>query len=302
MTQISDLTSNNRWLMGTALASLIAAGALTINPSPVFAAQQASWNPTASERLVKLPGQYLKKSIDNDFSKSGLANELARKDEQIELKRQSLGDLQKAVERADGELKADLRHQFLAEKQAFISLMKDQQDLQRRQARTKARLYSDILRKLERNKGAQTPQRAALVKQQDAARQRFAAVQTAVDAKLFESSLAPESRYAREYASNVAAIENLVAAINNHPMNKSTQIDGQEMNKADYLRHLIAESESDLAIIDQERNILGYMAKLVSLDALALSDASFEAPEGQTAANTDRKKPLFSAIDYFVNR
>lgn len=302
MKQIDYPRPTNRWLMGTALASLITAGALAVDVSPAQAAQGASWNPTASERLVKLPGQYLKKSIDNDFSKSGLANELSQKEEQIGLKSQSLGDLQKAIERAEGELKTDLRHQFLAEKQAFISLMKDQQDLQRRQARTKARLYGDILRKLERTRGVRTPQRAALVKQQDAARQRFAAVQTAVDAKLFESSLAPESRYAREYASNVAAIENLVAAINSHPMNRSTQIDGQEMSKADYLRHLVAESESDLAILDQERNILGYMAKLVSLDALALTDTSPEASEDQVASDSGQKKPLFSAIDYFVNR
>ena len=36
----------------------------------------ADWNPVASERLVRLPGAYLKRAVDNDFAGSALAAEI----------------------------------------------------------------------------------------------------------------------------------------------------------------------------------------------------------------------------------
>ena len=43
-------------------------------------------------------------------------------------------------------------------------------------------------------------------------------------------------------------------------------------SKADYLRHQIADTDTDLALVNQESQIVGYMAKLVALDAQALAE------------------------------
>ncbi len=285
------------------LALTVLAG-LTLAPqlAAPAAGSSTAWRPVASERLIKLPAQYLKKAIDRDFSNSELANAMVDVEDRIKRKRQTLEDLQAAVERAEGEIRTELRHQFLAEKKAYIELAAEQQSLRRRQAKTKIRLYEKLLGKLKREQGALTPQRAALIEKQDAARQRFEAARVQVDTKLFQSTLTAESKYAREYAKNISAIETLVQAINAHPMNASAEIDGQAISKADYLRHLIAEGEADLAIVDQEGAILGFMAKLVSLDALALSEDID--PDAETDLASDEDAPdadhVTSAVGFFV--
>lgn len=272
-------------------------------PTVAAADTTASWNPVASERLIKLPPRYLKKSIDSDFTKSGLAAVLLNKEEEAGFKRQTLSDLMAATDHAEGELRIELRHQFLAEKQAYLQIMKEHQDLRRKQARTKIRLYERLLRKVERERGAMTPQRTALVTKQKEARQRFEANRNMVDTKLFHSTMATESRYAREYAKNLVAIEKLFAAIQAHPMIESNVEDGEPVSKPDFLRRLIAETEADLAVIDQEHTILGYMAKLTSLDALALSESIDEIEGGNDDLVVDQpSRGLTTDIDFFVKR
>lgn len=282
-------------LLGLAVAPMAAVAATN---------NDTSWHPTASERLIKLPAQYLKKAVDRDFSNSGLASALLDVDQKITLKRQTLADLQAAIERADGDVRIELRHQFLAEKKAYIELAAEQQTLRRRQAQTKIRLYEKLLGKIKREQGSLTPQRAALIEKQDAARQRFEASREQVDTKLFQSTLTAQSKYARQYAKNMQAIETLVQAINAHRMNAAPELDGQTITKEDYLRHLIAESEADLSLVDQESQILGFMAKLVSLDALALSedidpDADPNRIQDEDAPNADN---VTSAVGFFVGQ
>ena len=265
--------------------------------------QSASWNPVASEQLIKLPPQYLQKRIDADFSKSGLAAALSEKAQQVDLKRQTLGDLQAASDRASGELRIDLRHQFLAEKQAYIELMKEQQTLRRSRTETRVRLYQSLLRRLDRKKGAMTPQRVALLKKQEVAHSRFEASRAAVDTKLFETTMTTESRYAREYAKNLSAIEQLVAAVQTHPMNAQPSIDGEIIGTPEYLQRLVTDGEAQLAVIEQEGSILGYMAKLVSLDALALSETLSESETSIDQASAAQPKQGVTAdVQFFVSR
>jgi hypothetical protein len=275
-----------------------------LTPSTVSAAggNGPSWNPVASEQLIKLPPRYLQKRIDADFSKSGLATALSEKSQAIERKRQTLGDLQAASQRAEGELQVDLKHQYLAEKQSYIELKKQQQDLRRRQTKTRVRLYQSLLRKLTRGKGSMTPRRAALIEKQAAARTRFEAARTAVDTQLFQSTLTTESKYAGEYAKNLSAIEQLVAAVQTHPMNARPAIDGETVGTPEYLRRLATDAEAELAVIDQEGAILGYMAKLVSLDALALSDSLIETDDPATDAATQPNRGVTADVQFFVSR
>lgn len=287
------------------LAAAALAMALAVAPRPAAAETAEKWAPVASEKLMQLPGDFLRKAVDNDFARSGLAQELASLEEQIALKRSTLADLQGAIERAqDGEVRLDLQQQFLSEKRAYIELMRDHQEIRRRRAATKVQLYERLLDNLNRKHRATTPEKAAFIAKQRAARQRFEASASQVDARLLASAAASESRYAREYAQNREAIEQLAAAINAHPMNAAPAIDGQPMTRAEYLRQLIAENEGELAIIDQERTILGHMAKLVSLDALALSegignDAYAQADSGHTE---EAPNQAASAVEFFIKR
>tara|TARA_R110000868_G_scaffold17851_4_gene77950 strand:+ start:8693 stop:9574 length:882 start_codon:yes stop_codon:yes gene_type:complete len=290
-------TANPKPVIALALAGAILA-------APALADTPATWSPTASEQLIKLPGDYLKKAVDNDFARSRLAAALVGLDRNIALKQQTLADLQAAIERADGELRTELQHQFLEEKRNYIDMMKEHQDLRARRANTKVRLYERLLSKLNRAQRAVTPQQADLLTKQNSARARFEASAARIDTRLLSSSVAAESKYAREYAKNLSAIESLVQAVKSHPMNQTPQIAGVPVSRGEYLRQLVAENQAEVAVVDQERAILGYMAKLVSLDALALSEG-IDAPaetEIADAADNDRKTGVTGAVDFFVSR
>lgn len=285
-------------LTGCVVAVSLMTGSPAVARTP---ADDATWSPRASERLIKLPSNFLKKAIDQDYAKSSLAAAVRDTEETMALKTRTLEELRGAIEQAEGDLKVELRHQFLAEKRAYLDLVADHQSLRRKHARTKIRVYEQLLGKIRRDSSALTPQRAALIDKQTAAAARFENSIAKVDAKLFRSSLVTESKYAREYARNVAAIEQLVQAINAHPMNEQPKIDGAIVSREDFLRQLIADNEATIAVLDQEQSILGYMAKLVALDATALSESveggGIVEAEAQTAEST-----ITNAVDFFVNR
>lgn len=147
-----------------------------------------------------------------------------------------------------------------------------------------------------------TPTQARLIDNQKQARQRMESSAAQIDAKLMQTSMAPESRYAREYGKNLAAVENLVRAINAHPMNQQPEVDGQPISQQAYLRQLIAGNESELALLNQEQTVMGYMAKLVSLDALALSEGiKVETDDTSITIDGDGGNDIASAVDLFTN-
>lgn len=274
---------------------------LSLSATAPTLAETPNWRPSASERLVKLPGTYIKKAIDQDFQGSALATALGDVGTRIGNKTQTLEDMRSATEKADGEIRDELQQQFLAEKHGYINLMGERQDLRRKQIKTKVRLYEALLQKLERRNEGTSQTMETLAKNREAAKQRFAGSVATVDIKLFNSSTATESKYGKEYAKNMAAIESLVTAINAHPMNVQPEFDGQPLSKQDYLRQLIAEEESDLAVLDQEETILGYMAKLVALDAMALSEGLTDDAMA-LGDNGDELSSPASAVEFFITR
>ena len=257
-----------------------------------------TWKPQSSERLVKLPAQYLKKSLDADFAESELGQVLRETDERIRLKGQTLADLRAAIERADGEVATELRHQFLAEKKAFIEIMNDKQRLKRRRAATQKRVLDQLLARLQRENRGMSPARAELVERQQAARQRFEGTLQNVDLKILESISVQETRYAQEYAKNLAAIQQLVAAIEDHPMSQQSPAQAG-LSRRDRIRTMIADAEAELALVSQEEQALGYMAKLVALDAAALAE-QIEITTTLAEVETPQPTSVESAIQFFV--
>ena len=145
-----------------------------------------------------------------------------------------------------------------------------------------------------------TPAREKLIASQVAAHQRFEATVPAVDIKLLATSAAPESRYSREYGTNLTAMETLMRAIDDHPMNARPVIDGQTVSKGDYVRQLIADTDAEIALIQQEESILGYMAKLIALDATALSEQVGDAE--RIDSDVTERTGITSVVDLFVRK
>jgi len=268
---MSNTSCLRGWLAATAMASILSAGL------PV-GAQDANpdWYPESSERLVKLPANYLKKSLDRDFAESALGTALQGANEEVGAKTKTLEDIQNAIARAEGEMKLELRHQFLHEKRAYVDLMARRNDLQQKHVKIQTRLLEDMIDRMRPEMGGMSNTRQELVKRQEAARTRFESSLANVDMALFDATGMPESKYSAKYAENTAAIEQLVARIQTHSMNESAFVDGENMTKEDYVRQMLADAQAEQAIVEQEGTILGYMAKLVALDAMALAEEALD--------------------------
>lgn len=299
MKQIQKRGFRNPLLAGAVFLSM-ASFAAPATISPAFA---ETWSPVASERLLRLPGESLEKAVENDFAKSGLAQEMIGVEEQIGFKQMTLQDMQAAVERAeDAELKMELQFQFLEAKRDYLALMQTQQTLRKKQASAKMRLYENLLDKVGRAERAQTPEQVALVDRQMQARQRMERSSQAVDSALLMATAVETSKYSAEYRKNVGAIEQLMAAIQNHAMNEAPSIDGRAVSREEYLRQLVANAQSDLALVEQEAVILGHMAKLVSLDALALAEGIQETQsQGVLAASNPTTQSPSELVGLFTN-
>ncbi|MBT3196095.1 MAG: hypothetical protein HN842_00165 [Gammaproteobacteria bacterium] len=284
--------------MGAVVLALTLAISLTVVTVPASAAaSDSSWRPQVSEKLIRLPASYLKRAIDRDFSQSSLAGAIEQKSSDLQLKSQTMQDLQKGIERSEGELKTEMRHQFLVEKERYLDLTAEQIDLRKRHVKTRITFYERLLGEVEQH-GADSEEEMQLLEQQQDAVKRFEGSVAKVDMKLFGQMGTQQSKYSKEYTKNLSAIERLVGAIQGHKMNATTQVDGEAISKPDYLRRMITESESEVALLEQEETILGYMAKLISLDALALSE---EVDDPEWVDSEVISTSVASAIDFFVS-
>ena len=254
----------------TALLTLLLVAPVSASPTP-------EWRPVASERLITLPTPYLKKSLDHDYQGSALGRAVREAGVAARVKAGELGNLQAAIADAEEPARMQLRHQLLAEKRAYLDLTERRVELRRKGAETRLGLYREMLAKLRDGEAAETGETRALRARQSSARKRFESTLADVDRRLFRSTHPPESRYATKYGENQAAITKLMARLERHPMNGQAMIAGAPVGKAGWLREMVAETESELALLEQERVILGHMAKLVAFDALALSEEAMDA-------------------------
>ena len=196
-------------------------------------------------------------------------------------------------------IKTELRHQLLAEKRAYVNIVSQKNKMRWKQLMTKQRLYERILNKLSQKNRALSPGKKILIEQQDAAKNRFNKTISAIDLKLFETASIPESAYSRKYSKNMTVINQLLEKVNNHRMNKAVQVNGQKLNKKEYVQKLLNDTQSEIAILEQEENILGYMAKLVALDALTLSEEALDADLADSDTPSDEGPA--EAANLFIN-
>jgi len=287
--------SSRSLILGLALS--IAATGLTSLPA-YASGGDPSWQPQASERLVKLPASYLKRSLEQDFTRSELGQALRDMDTEISFKAETLTDLQAAIDVSEGEVQTDLRHQFLVEKREYIDLVSRKIELRRKALEKKSGVLEKLMKRMGQEDTSLTPVRRELIARQDKARARFQASMSSVDMELLETSVMPESKYSQQFATNLSAIDSLTQAIEGHAMNQAPEIDGVAVTRERYVRQMIADTQAELELIGQEENILGYMAKLVALDATALADEVADAE--LVDSDTPNGETLTSAVKFFV--
>jgi hypothetical protein len=176
--------------------------------------------------------------------------------------------------------------------------MERQIDLNRQQAKTRLKLYEKMLKEFGSKNASNSSGVKQLIAKQTLARSRFKSSLAQVDLKIFETASFPESQYAVKHGQNIQAIEKLLDHIKQHGMNQSLTADGVEMTKEEFIRHMATEAEAELALTDQDDTILGYMAKLVALDAMALSEETMDA-ELADSSLPGNSSPA-QAVQFFV--
>jgi len=293
-----DRTPPRKVALALGLTTAILAGVVFTSGALAANSANPSWRPQSSERLIKLPTSYLKKSLEHDFQQSQLGLALQNTDENISLKAKTLSDLQNAVGESQGEVQNELRHQFLGEKRDYINLMSQRNDLKRKHLETKRRLFEKMLDRMAEGKDI-SPVKQELLDKQEMAVKRFESSFDKVDMRLFKNGMAADSKYGQKHSQNIAAIDQLMNRINNHRMNAPAEDDGRPLTHEEQVRRMAANVQAELALLDQEEGILGYMAKLVALDAMALAEDSLDAELSDS--DTPGSKGPAGAVTFFMN-
>lgn len=271
-------------------------------PAAAIATMNADWNPVASERLVSMPAKFMDATIEKDFQRSPLANGMNALDSQIQMQVSRMQELKLALSETSGEQAVELRHQFLEAKSSYLDLMNEKHQLNERALQKKSALYQNVLDKLQRKKAkAQDPATAAVIANQKAARERLARSMEQVDLLMADSIPGQPSKYQKEYGENLAKMAQLKEAIARHAANESPMVGNQAMTREEYVRYLLANLDSEQALLDQERLMIGYMAKLVALDAQALEHEITHGELDQQAEQAKEKVRLANTADLFMN-
>jgi len=284
-------------------AVTVATGIALLIWTPAVAKSNAGWQPQISEKVLVLPQKQLERAIQRDFAASPLASDMMDIDQQIASEVTNIQSLNESLHFYEGDAAIEARHQTLAAKRAYIGLMGEQIGLKRAKLKTKLRLYQHLTRTAKRNANNLEDQRemtAAI----DAAQERAGKVESTLREELFYSSNLPESKFGEDYAANRQAIEALRNAIANHPLNQVDAGIDAPANKIEELQRLAMNVEAQLAILDMEDEVLGHMAKLLSLDAMAFAEEVAERAyleNGETNDFTEDFRSPATGVKLFVN-
>jgi hypothetical protein len=157
------------------------------------------------------------------------------------------------------------------------------------------------LKRLDRNLSRDTAQQKAMsgvAQLQADAKSRIEGVSSKLREQIALEPLTKETNFSKAFDKNMAAISSLKNAIANHRMQTWFGLDNGT-TKAEMLRQLMLNTEADLALIEIETELLGHMAHLLSLDAMALAEdvaaQSFDvAAKSETFSSPSDAVPLFT--------
>ena len=275
--------------------------ALTLSGA-ALASSPPGWQPQISEKILVLPQKQLERAIQRDFAASPLASDMMNVDQQIASEVTNIQSLSANQHLYEGEAAIEVKHQVLAAKRAYIGLMGEQIGMKRKKLQTKLRLYRHLARTARRN-DSNLAERREITAAIDAAQQRAGAVESELREELFYSTNLPETKFGEDYAANRQAIESLKSAIANHPLNQSDGSIDAPHNKIEELQRLAIFAEAQLAVLDMEDEVLGHMAKLLSLDAMAFAEEVAEIAylANEEAPNDAEFRSPAAGVQLFVN-
>lgn len=275
--------------------------AISLVSTAAMAGQQPNWQPVSSEKLISLPANYISQTIESDFMSSPLAAQIDALDESMGEVVTTMHDLKAAVEGANADEQVELKHQFLQAKSDYLDLMAQKQNLDQKAIDTRRKIYEKVLGKINKaNINANSREVIELKQMQKNARSRMEKAKALVDNALLEAG-DNSSDYSNDYAKNMSKLEALKSAINSHSANAGAAIDGQTVSKSDYVRHLLTSLNTEQAIFDQEKLMLGYMAKLVAMDAQTLEHQLLASSEENGEAKAERARTSLSGTtDLFI--
>lgn len=276
-------------------------GAMISFVSVTGLADSGQWTPMSSEKLIQMPAGYLDRYVEQDFRQSALGQSIEEVDGALSGQRSSMASLRENIKHTEGEQNKQLRYQLLQAKSDYLDAVEEKQRLERLALDKKSRVYQDVLASiLKDQRKRKDPVTLRLVEQQQSARERMERSIALVDDVLSNQADSKPTRYSKQYKENLEKVEALKTAIANHVANASPVVDGRDVSREEYVRFLLSNIESERALLDQEQLMLGYMARLVALDAHTLEQEvalGVDVPGVDSAAEPER---LAEAADLFI--
>ena len=254
----------------TIMATVALVGVSQMQTAVAFAEIHRQWRPQLSEKILLLPPKHMNDAIEQDFSKSGLAQNMTSVETQLSDQVSTIDQLKQNLSRYDEQEQIEARHQIIVGKKTYIELLSQQIDLKRERLHTKL----GLLKRLDRNLSRDTAQQMAasdVAQLQADAKSRIEGISNKLREQIALEPLTKETNFSKAFDKNMVAISALKDAIANHRMQSRLGLDSGT-TKADMLRQLILDTEADLALIEIETELLGHMAHLLSLDAMALAE------------------------------
>lgn len=266
-----------------------------------FPTQAQEWQPISADSLVKLPANLIEKRIQQDFRLSPLATELLAIENQMVDESNKIQSLKSLIERAEQGQMIDEKVDMVQIKSNFLDLLQKGQQIRQSQLESKIDVYQKVLEKLYQGNGEDLNSKAYQLRiSQRAAKDRMQKVMKQVDENLLQNGFSEQSPYAKEFASNLAKIDQLKDAIASHSANLAASIDGREVSTQEYIRQLLMQSSSEQSLLDQEALMLSYMAKIVALDAQSLEFTISEIQEQQALSSAGPTSTPANSVSIFL--
>ena len=280
------------------IATVALVGVSQMQTAIAFAEIDRHWRPQLSEKILLLPPKHMNDAIEQDFSKSGLAQNMTSVETQLFDQVNAIDQLKQNLSHYDEQEQIEARHQIIVGKKTYIELLGQQIGLKRERLHTKL----GLLKRLDRNLSRDTAQQKAtsdVAQLQADAKSRMEGISSKLREQIALEPLTKETNFSKAFDKNMAAISALKDAIASHRMQQSRLGLDSGATKADMLRQMMLDTEADLALIGIETELLGHMAHLLSLDAMALAEdvatQSFTvATKAQAYSSPSDAVPLFT--------
>lgn len=275
--------------------------------SVMASSQSGAWNPVASEKLIKLPASYMEKMVEKNFRDSPLAAQMSSVDQQAQQQVSLMARLKEEIKTATGEDKIEARHQLLAAKSAYLDAIEQQQKLEQQALATRSQLYQGVLSQLNQGKRQrQDPELMVVTQNQQLAQQRLKRTMAMMENLSIENPALDEnpetsSAYNSDYDLNLKKISSLQQAIQKHAANSNSPVEGQPVNRVEYVRQLLGQVDAQQALLAQENQMLSFMAQLVALDAQALEMELTTSEIDASGHAVNDSGSLASTTELFIN-